>query len=80
VTGRTISFYSETMAEAWESRARYGAPEFEGWITSYRAIAKGEMGPASDIVSELAGHPAQTLSEYLQRHPESYRHLVTAPL
>jgi NAD(P)H dehydrogenase (quinone) len=82
VTRRTISFYNETMAEAWETRARYGAPEFEveGWITSYRAIAKGEMGPASDIVSELAEHPAQTLGEYLQRHPESYRHLVTAPL
>jgi len=37
-------------------------------------------GPESDIVSQLAGHAAQTLAEYLQRHPESYRHLLTAPL
>ena len=81
VTGRRITFYNETVAEAWESRAGYGAPDFEveGWITSYRAIATGEMGPASDIVSELAGHPAQTLREYLRRYPESYQPLVAAP-
>src|SRR5437763_1079522 len=46
VTGRTITYHDETMEEAWESRAQYGAPRFEveGWITSYVAIATGEMG------------------------------------
>jgi NAD(P)H dehydrogenase (quinone) len=78
VTGRAISFHDETVAEAWESRARYGAPHFEveGWITSYLAIATGEMGPASDIVFRLAGHQAQTLFEFLERHPESYQRLL----
>lgn len=78
VTGRAISYHDETIAEAWESRAHYGAPEFEveGWITSYLAIARGEMGPASDIVSRLAGHPAQTLRRYLDLHPESYQRLL----
>jgi uncharacterized protein YbjT (DUF2867 family) len=78
-TGRAISFHDETMAEAWESRAKYGAPEFEveGWITSYLAIASGEMGPAGNTVLQRTGHPAQTLHEYLERHPESYQHLLT---
>ncbi|HLJ68362.1 MAG TPA: SDR family oxidoreductase [Chloroflexota bacterium] len=78
VTGRTVRFRDETIAEAWQSRAQYGAPEFEveGWISSYLAIASGEMGPASDIVAQLTGHPAQTLREYLRDHPESYQYLL----
>jgi uncharacterized protein YbjT (DUF2867 family) len=78
VTGRTITFHDETVAEAWASRARYGAPDFEveGWITSYLAIASGEMGPESDIVFQLTGHPAQTLLEFLEQHPESYQKLL----
>jgi NAD(P)H dehydrogenase (quinone) len=78
VTGRTIRFENETEAEAWQSRSQYGAPEWEveGWVTTYLAIARGEMGPASDTVFRLTGKPAQTLAEFLQSHPESYRHLV----
>lgn len=78
VTGRSISFHDETVQEAWDSRARYGAPEFEveGWITSYLAIAAGEMGPPAETVQKLTGHPALTFAEYLERYPESYRHLM----
>jgi NAD(P)H dehydrogenase (quinone) len=78
VTGRTIAFQDETLEEAWESRAGYDAPHFEkeGWITSYLAIATGEMGPASDIVERLTGMPALTLYEFLERNPESYRRLL----
>ena len=28
------------------------------------------------VVPRLAGHEAQTLEEFLERHPESYAHLV----
>ena len=37
VTGRPVTFHNETVQEAWQSRASYGAPdwEVEGWITSY---------------------------------------------
>ena len=78
VTGRTITYHAETLEEAYASRASYGAPdwEVEGWVTSYAAIAAGEMNVVSDTVSELTGHAPMTLAVFLERHPESYRHLL----
>jgi NAD(P)H dehydrogenase (quinone) len=78
VTGRPIQFQNETEAEAWASRAHYGASdwEVEGWVTTYLGIARGEMGPASDVIERLTRTPAQTLREFLQSHPESYQHLI----
>jgi NAD(P)H dehydrogenase (quinone) len=80
VTGRSITYRAETLAEAYASRASYGAPEWEveGWVTSYAAIATGEMNVVSDTVSKLTGHEPQTLADFLRRHPESYQHLLTA--
>ena len=80
VTGRSIVYHAETLEEAYASRASYGAPEWEveGWVTSYAAIATGEMNVVSDTVSRLAGHEPQTLSDYLRQYPESYQHLLAA--
>jgi NAD(P)H dehydrogenase (quinone) len=50
--------------------------EIEGWISHYLQIATGEAGPASDDVLRVTGHPAQSLADYLQKHGESYRHLL----
>ena len=77
VTGRTVTYLPETEAEAHESRAQYGAPEWEvaGWISSYLAIAAGEMDVVTDHIERLTGHPAQDLPEYLRRNPDAYRHL-----
>jgi NAD(P)H dehydrogenase (quinone) len=47
----------------------------ESWISHYTQIATGEMSTVSDTVPRLTGHKAQSLAEYLQTHPESYRHL-----
>lgn len=62
VTGRSITYNAETLEEACESRASYGAPDFEveGWVTSYAAIAAGEMDVVSDTTSKLAGHSPVT--------------------
>ena len=38
----------------------------------------GEMDVVSDSVQRLTGHPAQTLPEYLEAHPQSYAHLRAA--
>jgi NAD(P)H dehydrogenase (quinone) len=78
VTGRTITYYAETLEEAYASRASYGAPEFEveGWVTSYAAIATGEMDVVSDTVYELTGHEPMTLADFLRRYPESHQHLL----
>jgi uncharacterized protein YbjT (DUF2867 family) len=70
---RPITYHPETVDEAYASRARYGAPdwEVEGWVTSYLAIANGEMDVVSDAVETLTGHPAQSLEDFLTTHPES---------
>ena len=80
VTGRTITYQEESLEEAYASRASYGAPEWEveGWVTTYAAIANGELDVVSDTVGRLTGHPPMTLDELLRRHPESYRHLLGA--
>ncbi|MFH8615256.1 SDR family oxidoreductase [Streptomyces sp. NPDC017979] len=76
--GRAVTYVAESEAEAYESRASLGAPEWEvaGWVTSYRAIAAGELATVSDAVARLAGRPAQSFAEYLREHPEAYAHLA----
>ena len=79
-TGRSITYYDETLQEAYESRASYGAAvwEVEGWVSSYAAIANGEMNVVSDTVSELTGHSPMSFADFLRMNPESYQHLLTA--
>jgi NAD(P)H dehydrogenase (quinone) len=80
VSGRPISYRDETLEEAYASRAAYGAPKFEveGWVTSYQAVATGEMDIVADTVPRLTGHPAQTLPGFLDAHPGSWAHLRDA--
>jgi uncharacterized protein YbjT (DUF2867 family) len=77
-TGRGITYHAETIEEAYEARARYGAPdwEVEGWVTSLAGVACGEMDVVSGTVGELTGHAPMGLAEFLRRYPENYRHLL----
>lgn len=77
-TGRRIAYHPETPEEAYNSRSTYGAPdwEVEGWVSSYKAIANGELEVVSDTVRRLTGHPPTTFARFLSQHPESYQHLV----
>jgi NAD(P)H dehydrogenase (quinone) len=67
--GRPIRYHAETIEEAYRSRERYGAPPWEvaGWVTSYAAIAAGELDVVSDTVDRVAGHRPTSLAEYLRR-------------
>lgn len=78
VAGRPITYIDQTIQQAWESRRPSGAPDWEidGWISSYLAIAKGEMEVVTETVPRLTGHQAMTLAEFLYRYPESYAHLL----
>lgn len=78
VTGRSIRYVPETVEEAYASRAGYGAEEWEvsGWVTSYEAIAAGELATVSDAVPTLTGHPAKSFAAFLAENPDSYRHLL----
>jgi NAD(P)H dehydrogenase (quinone) len=65
--GRPFTFMDETLEEARASRAVFGAPdwEVEGWISSYVAIARGELERVSDGVEQLTGHPPRSLRSWL---------------
>ncbi|MFF2598366.1 SDR family oxidoreductase [Streptomyces californicus] len=80
VTGRPVVYVPETREEAYASRAGYGAPEWEvaGWVTSYEAIANGELAAVSDAVPTLTGRPATSFADFLAANPDSYRHLLPA--
>jgi NAD(P)H dehydrogenase (quinone) len=78
VTGRHITFEEETLEEARESRRPTGAPDYmiEGWVTTYTAIANGELEAVSDCVERFLDREPQRLGDWLRDNPESYRHLL----
>ena len=78
--GRPMTYVAETLEEARASRAPSGAPawEIEGWVTTYAAIAAGDLVQVSGDVERLTGRKPITLDEFLGDNPESYRHLVKA--
>ncbi|HXX78489.1 MAG TPA: SDR family oxidoreductase [Ktedonobacteraceae bacterium] len=78
VTGIPASYRPETIEEAKASRARFNPTswELEAWVSTYVAIATGEMSVVSHSVEALTGHAPQTFADYLQKHPESYEHIT----
>src|SRR5918994_231537 len=80
-SGRTITYQAETLEEAYASRASYGAPDWvvAGWVTTYVAIANGDLEEVSDDVAAVAGHPPISLAEFLRGNPDSHRRLVEGP-
>jgi NAD(P)H dehydrogenase (quinone) len=67
--GRSVRYEAETLDEAYRSREGFGAPPWEvaGWVTSYAAIASGELSKVSSAVQDVTGHPPTGLAEYLAR-------------
>jgi NAD(P)H dehydrogenase (quinone) len=66
--GREIRYEDEPDDEALQSRASYGAPdwEVEGWVSSYQAIRDGSLDVVSRAFSELTGLEPATLEEHLR--------------
>ena len=67
VTGTPTRFLDETLEEAYASRASYGAPDWQvdAWVSTYTAIAAGEVAAVSDAVPRLTGRPAASLRNLL---------------
>lgn len=65
--GRDVSYLAETIPEAYESRRRWAAPDWQldAWVSTYTAIANGEMAAISPDVEAITGLPPQTLAEVL---------------
>ncbi|HVU15098.1 MAG TPA: SDR family oxidoreductase [Phototrophicaceae bacterium] len=78
-SGRRCVYHQETLDEARAWRRATGASdvEVEAWVSSYTAIATGEMSLISDDLARVSGHPQQTLRDYLRQNPDSYKHLRT---
>ena len=77
VTGIPAEYRPQSVAEAWATRRPSGHPdwEIEGWVTSYLAIAAGELATVTDVVRRSTGHPARSVTEHLRSHPEDWAHL-----
>lgn len=69
VTGRPIRYLNETIEEAYHSRAAYAAPpwQVEAWVSTYTAIAAGEMAGVSADIERIIGRPATPLRDVLER-------------
>lgn len=67
-TGREISYLPETLVEAYASRKVFEAPEWEvdAWVSTYTAIAAGELAGVTTHVADLTGHPATSIEEVVR--------------
>jgi uncharacterized protein YbjT (DUF2867 family) len=72
--GRPVRYHDETVAEAYASRASYGAPDWQldAWVSTYTAIAAGELAGVTDDVPRLTGRPATSFAELLRRGAGAY--------
>jgi NAD(P)H dehydrogenase (quinone) len=67
--GREIRYHDETLEEAYESRRKWPAPEwqYDAWVSTYTAIAAGELADVTHHVLTLTGRPPLTLADLLQQ-------------
>ena len=65
--GQTVRYIPETIEEAYASRAVYGAPpwQVDAWVSTYTAIAVGELAAVSGDIPEVTGHPALSVEQAL---------------
>ena len=63
--GRAIRYHAETVEEAYQSRAGYGAAQWQldAWVSTYTAFAAGELASLSRDVEKLVGRPPLRLAD-----------------
>ena len=68
-TGEEHRYVDETLDEAYASRSTYGAPDWqvEAWVSTYTAIARGELADVTDDVRRLSGRQTIGLAELMRR-------------
>ena len=69
VQEREVSYHDETVMEAYASRRRWEAPtwQYDAWVSTYTAIAAGELDGTTDDVRRLSGHAPRSLEDLLRR-------------
>lgn len=66
-TGRRVGYQRETPEQAYASRSVFGAEQWQldAWVSTYTAIAAGELAEVTGDVASLTGHPPIGLAELL---------------
>jgi NAD(P)H dehydrogenase (quinone) len=77
LVGRRLVYEPETRKEALAWRSKLSAPEWEvdALVSSYEAIAEGELAPVGDTVPRLTGSPAVGLEAFFAREPGAVKRL-----
>lgn len=68
VTGRPYHYENETVEQARASRAVWDPEpwQLEAWLSTYTAIASGELAQVTEHVHELSGHAPRSLEDVLR--------------
>ena len=77
-TGKQVVFTDQTPDEAYASRASYGAPDWQldAWVSTYTAIAAGDLAEVTSTVEHFTGRPAAGLTDFLAAHPHALDHVT----
>ena len=67
-TGNAITYVDESVEEAYESRKKWPAQnwEYDAWVSTYTAIKAGEQTGVSTDIEKVLGHPANILLDILR--------------
>jgi NAD(P)H dehydrogenase (quinone) len=67
-TGKPARYVEETLEEAYTSRAdpSVSAAARDAWVSTYTAIAAGQLDVMSDTVARYAGHAPMTFATFLR--------------
>ena len=70
--GRALRYEEETLDEAYASRRRWSDEQWQldAWVSTYVAIAEGQVERIAPDVEKVTGHPARTIEEALSEFPE----------
>ncbi len=68
-SGGEVRYHDESIEEAYESRRKWEAPDwmYDAWVSTYTAIAAGEVETVSDDVLTLTGRRPLSLADLLRR-------------
>ena len=80
LTGKLFEYQQESEEDAYASRAHYGAPDWqvEAWVSTYLAIAEGELDLWTESTKNLTGREPQSFERFIAEHPESWAHIERA--
>ena len=67
-TGNAITYVDESVEEAYESRKKWPAQnwEYDAWVSTYTAIKAGEQAGVLTDVEKVLGRPAMSLIDVLK--------------